>query len=45
MRESTAIYMREAGAGEATDKEGGACVSGSAGSLKLRRSYTISSFV
>lgn len=41
----TAIFMREAGAGEGSDEEGGVCVSRSAGSLKPRHSYTISSFV
>lgn len=39
------IFMREAGAGEETDGEGGVRTSRSAGSLKPRHSYTISSFV
>lgn len=45
MRESSAIFMREAGAEEGTVEEGGVCETRSAGSLKLRHSYTISSFV
>lgn len=39
------IFMRTAAGREGTDKEGGVCWSRSAGSLKLRHSYTISSFV
>lgn len=39
------IFMRTAAGREGTDKEGGVCWSGSAGSLKLRHSYTMCSFV